>query len=161
MHILVRDFMTADPIVIHPDTTLPAAYLLMRINDIRRLPVVNDEGKLVGIVTFGDIREARPQEAASLTSWDLHMRTASLRAQDFMTTGPLTVKPDTEIQEAARLMLDHKLGGLPVVDGGKLVGIITDSDIFRLVVGSGILANVPWDDAAQWGLDAHRELSPG
>jgi CBS domain-containing protein len=71
------------------------------------------------------------------------------------------VAPDDTIQHAAQLMLDHKLGGLPVVDEGRLVGIITESDIFRLVVGSGALTHVAWDQVERWGLDARRELSPG
>ena len=132
--LLVKDWMTPDPITVEPDTTLPAAYHLMKLNQIRRLPVVDSQGRLVGIVTLGDIREARPKESATLSIWELHSMVAGLQVQEFMSPQPITVTPDTPIREAAQLMLQHKVGGLPVVEEGRLVGIITDSDIFRLLV---------------------------
>lgn len=132
--ILVRDWMTPNPITVDPETTLPAAYYLMKLNNIRRLPVVNSEQRLVGIVTLGDIREARPKESARLNVWELHFLTASLEVRDFMSPEPITVAPDTPVSQAARLMLEHKMGGLPVVEAGKVVGIITESDLLRLLV---------------------------
>jgi CBS domain-containing protein len=131
---LVKDWMTSDPVTVDPRATLPAAYHLMKLNRIRRLPVVDDAGRLIGIVTLGDIREARPKETETLNIWELHFKVAGLEVRDFMTPQPITVTPDTPIQQAARLMLQHKIGGLPVVDAGHLVGIITESDIFRLLV---------------------------
>jgi CBS-domain-containing membrane protein len=132
--LLVRDWMSKDPVTIEPQTTLPAAYHLMKLNRIRRLPVVDHEGRLLGIVTQGDIREARPKESISLSIWELHFRVASLEAKDFMTPNPVTVTPETSIKQAAQLMLQHKIGGLPVVEAKRLVGVITESDIFRLLV---------------------------
>ncbi|RME46677.1 MAG: CBS domain-containing protein [Chloroflexi bacterium] len=132
--LLVKDWMTTDPITVEPETTLPAAYHLMKLNRIRRLPVVDSQGKLVGIVTLGDIREARPKESTALSIWELHSMVAGLEVREFMSPQPITVTPDTPIRQAAQLMLQHKIGGLPVVDQGRLVGIITDSDIFRLLV---------------------------
>ncbi len=130
----VADCMTRDPITVDPRTTLPIAYQLMRINNVRRLPVVDEDGRLLGIVTMGDVREARPKEAEGLSSWELHLRTASLEVREFMTPGPITVGPEDSLRKAAQLMLDHKVGGLPVVEEGRVVGIITVSDILRLLL---------------------------
>jgi len=132
--LMVRDWMTPDPITVEPRTTLPAAYYLMKLNHIRRLPVVDHESRLVGIVTLGDIREARPKESTRLNLWEHHFLTASLEVQDFMSPNPVAVAPDTSIRHAAQLMLQRKIGGLPVVDGGRLVGILTESDLLRLLV---------------------------
>ncbi len=129
----VRDWMSPDPMTVDPTTTLPTAYQLMKLNGIRRLPVVDSEGRLLGIVTLGDIREAKPKEGASLSMWDLHILAAEMEVGGFMTVHPFTVNPDTPVREAAAIMLEHKIGGLPVVDSGRLVGIITESDIFRLL----------------------------
>lgn len=132
--LLVKDWMTPDPITITSETTLPVAYHLMKLHSVRRLPVVRDDGRLIGIVTMGDIREARPKEGTSLNLWEVHIAAASLEVRDFMTPGPLTVSPEMPIGEAALLMLRHKIGGLPVVVGEEVVGIITESDIFRVLV---------------------------
>jgi CBS domain-containing protein len=130
---LVKDWMTRDPITIERETTLPEAHRLMKDHSIRRLPVV-DGGKLVGIVTLGDIREAEPSDATSLSIFELHYLLAKLRASKFMTRELITVTPLTTMDRAAQIMLEHKIGGLPVLERGKLVGIITESDIFRMLV---------------------------
>jgi len=130
---LVKDWMTRDPIVITPETTLPEAHRIMAEHKIRRLPVV-DNGKLVGIVTRGDIREASPSDATSLSIFELNYLLAKLAVKQIMTRKPVTVKPGTTVERAAQIMLEHKIGGLPVVEGGNLVGIITESDIFRMLV---------------------------
>ncbi len=132
----VRDWMTPDPVTIDPQTTLPEANRLMKECNIRRLPVV-EKGKLVGIVTLGDIREASPSHATALSIYELNYLLARLTVGELMTRDPFTVSPDTSIEAAARLMLEHKIGSLPVVDGSRLVGIITESDIFRLLVMEG------------------------
>jgi CBS domain-containing protein len=130
---LVRDWMTPDPITVDPQTTLPAAHKLMKESHVRRLPVV-DKGHLVGIVTLGDLREASPTDATSLSIFELNYLLSHLTIEQIMTRDPYTLSPDTTIEAAARLMLEHKIGGLPVVDAGRLVGIITESDIFRMLV---------------------------
>jgi CBS domain-containing protein len=128
--------MTADPITIDPRTTLPEANRLMKECNIRRLPVV-EKGNLVGIVTLGDIREASPSAATALSIYELNYLLARLTVGEIMTRDPITISPDTSIEAAARLMLEHKIGSLPVVADAKLVGIITESDIFRLLVTEG------------------------
>jgi CBS domain-containing protein len=129
----VRDWMTPNPITVDPQTPINEAYSIMKKNRIRRLPVVDRE-KLVGIVTIGDIREASPSDATSLSIWEQNYLLSKLTVGNIMTKNPITVTPDTTIRDAAALMLEHKIGGLPVVEGGKVVGIITESDIFRLLV---------------------------
>lgn len=131
---LVRDWMSRNVITVTPDTTLPEADKLMVTKTIRRLPVM-ENARLVGIVTYGDIREARPSAATSLSIWELNYLVNRLKVGEMMTRHPITVSQDATIGEAAQLMLRHMIGGLPVVDNkGKLVGIITESDIFRMVV---------------------------
>jgi acetoin utilization protein AcuB len=131
---LVKDWMTRDVVTIIPDTTLPDAHRLMDEKGIRRLPVLKD-GRLVGIVTRGDVRGAEPSSATSLSIWELHYLLAKLTITEVMTRNPITISQDATIGEAAQVMLDSRISGLPVVDsGGKVVGVITESDIFRMVV---------------------------
>ncbi len=129
----VRDWMTPNPITIDPKTTLPEAHKLMKECHIRRLPVV-DRGKLVGILTLGDVREASPSDASSLSIFELNYLLAKLNVENIMTRDPITIAPTATIREAAQLMLEHKIGGVPVVEDEKLVGIITESDIVRVLV---------------------------
>lgn len=130
---VVRDWMTSAPVTIEPKVTLPEAQKLMKDRRIRRLLVVN-RGRLVGIVTQGDIRGAEPSEASTLSIFETHYLLAKLTVEKIMTWEPVTISPDASIRQAAQLMLEHKIGGLPVVDNDKLVGIITESDIFRVLV---------------------------
>src|SRR5712692_358640 len=130
---LVQNWMTPHPITIDPKTTLPDAHRLLKQNRIRRLPVV-DRGRLVGIVTLGDIREASPSDATSLSVYELNYLLARLSIDRIMTRNPITIGPAAEIYEAAELMLKHKISGLPVVENGQVMGIITESDIFRVLV---------------------------
>jgi CBS domain-containing protein len=129
----VSDWMSKNVVTIGPDTTLPEAVQLMKQKKIRRLPVMQG-GELVGIVTLGDLREAGPSDAVSLSKFELNYLLAELKVTKFMTRDPLTVSPNTGLTEAAKLMLHHKIGGLPVLEGHKLVGMITESDIFRAYV---------------------------
>lgn len=131
---LVKDWMTPNPVCASPRTSLPEAHQLMKDRNIRRLPVVDEEGKLVGIVTRGDVRGAAPSEATSLSIFELHYLVGRITLDRIMTKNPLTVALNTTLSEAAGLMLKHKMSGLPVVEYGRVVGIITESDIFRLVV---------------------------
>jgi CBS domain-containing protein len=132
--LLIKDWMTTSVVTATPQTTLPEAHRLMKENRIRRLPVTSN-GQLVGIITRGDVRGAEPSEATSLSIWELNYLLAKLQIQEIMTRNPFTVSPEATISEAAQLMLDNKISGLPVVDdSGRVVGIITESDIFRLVV---------------------------
>ncbi len=126
--------MTRDVITITPDTSLYEAHRLMSEKRIRRLSVV-DHGKLVGLVTLGDMRSAEPSAASSLSVWELNNLLAKLKVAEIMTREPTTIGQEATISTVAEIMLEKKFSGLPVIDEqGKLVGIITESDIFRLVV---------------------------
>lgn len=130
----VADWMSPDPITAPHDMPIIEAHQLMRDRKIRRLPVLK-KGQLAGIVTIGDIREASPSDATSLSVWEVNYLLAKLTLEGVMSPDPVTVTPEASLKEAATLMLSHKVSGLPVVDGaGELVGIITESDIFRMVV---------------------------
>lgn len=131
---MVRDWMSTDVITVTPDTTLPDAAQLMTGKTIRRLPVM-ENGRLVGIVTYGDIRNARASEVTTLSIWELNYLINKVKMSDIMSKNPITVSLDATIGEAAEKMLIHMISGLPVIDqNNRLVGIITESDIFRLVV---------------------------
>jgi acetoin utilization protein AcuB len=130
---LVRNWMTPNPITITLQTTLPEARQLMDEYYVRRLPVIH-KGKLVGIVTRGDIREAQASTATTLSVYELNYFLDEIPAKDFMAYEPITISPDAPIGEAARRMMQHKIGGLPVVEYGELVGIITETDLCRLLI---------------------------
>ena len=125
--------MSRDVITANKDTTLPDAHKLMADNNIRRLPVMR-RGKLVGIITRGDVRGAEPSQATSLSVHELHYLLARLTIDEIMTPKPHTVRPNDYIGDAAKIMMDNNISGLPVMENGELVGIITESDIFRMVV---------------------------
>jgi len=129
----VKNYMIADVVTISPDTTLPEANKIMKDKGIRRLPVVKG-GKLIGIVSLSDVQEAAPSDATSLSIWEMNYLLAKLQIERIMTKDPVTVTEETSMAEVARLMLDRRIGGIPVLDTkGKLVGIITESDIFRII----------------------------
>lgn len=132
-HIPVSDWMTKPVVTIDPTTTLPEARDLMQAKRIRRLPVVED-GRLVGIVTDGDLRGASPSGATDLSIHELNYLLEKLPVEKIMSTNPYTVSPYAGLTEAAKLMLEHKISALPVMDSDELVGIITESDIFRAFV---------------------------
>lgn len=129
----VREIMSAPVILVAPMTRLPEIKNVMREKNIRRLPVV-DDGRLIGIVTLGDVRNACPSDATTLSIYELSYLLDKVTAADVMRTGLVTIDVDAAVVEAARLMLRHKVSGLPVLENGKLVGMVTESDIFRAIV---------------------------
>lgn len=132
---LVRNWMTPNPIIINRKAGLTDAHALMLEHVIRRLPVTDAKGNLVGIVTRGDVREASPSDATSLSIWELNYLLARLKISEIMTPNPITINTTDTIAKAANMMLEKKISGLPVINSdGKLAGIITESDIFRMVV---------------------------
>lgn len=132
----VGTWMSTSVITGTPDMKLPDADMLMAKSLIRRLPIVDPEnGRLVGIVTVSDIRGAAPSEATSLSVWEINYLINRLETKQFMTAPVTTVTAETSIIEAARIMLEQHIGGIPVIDDQEnLIGIITESDIFRLIV---------------------------
>jgi acetoin utilization protein AcuB len=103
----------------------------MRRERIRRTPVIRD-GKLVGIISDKDLLNASPSPATSLSIWEMNYLLSKITVRDVMTREVLTVNHDTPIEEAARIMADNKIGGLPVIQDDKVVGIITETDLFKI-----------------------------
>ena len=126
---LVKDRMSNEVLTVKPETTIPEALALMEKNGIRRLPVV-DNDRLVGIITLLDLVRASPSPATSLSIWELNYLIAKLPVKDIMAKKVYIVSPNEPVDAAASLMREHRIGGLPVVDNGKVVGIITETDIF-------------------------------
>ena len=126
----VKDLMTRAPITRDPETTVPEAHRVMMESRIRHLPIVVGD-RLVGIVTDRDIRLNLPSPATSLSVWELNYLLARLTVDQVMTRSLVTTWPEAELTVAARVMLDHKIGALPVIDGGRVVGIVTESDFVR------------------------------
>lgn len=129
---LVGQRMSQPVISIHPDMAVQDALNLMRQENIRRFPVVTDSGALVGIVSERDLLHASPSNATSLSVWELNYLISKIRVDSVMTSKVVTVKEETPVEEAARIMADNKIGGLPVMRDGKVVGIITETDLFKL-----------------------------
>ena len=130
---LVGERMTKPVVHISPQMSIQEALQLMRKENIRRTPVVK-EGKIVGIVSDKDLLNASPSQATSLSIWELNYLLSKITISDVMTQEVIVVTEDTPIEEAARIMADNKIGGLPVLKGSTLVGIITETDIFRLML---------------------------
>ena len=128
---LVRERMSHEPITITPDVPVTDALSLMRERKIRRLPVLDSHSKLVGIVSDQDLLYASPSPVSSLSVWEMHYLLGKLKVEEVMTRKVITVTEDTPLEEAARIMADNKIGGLPVMRDGRLVGIVTETDLFK------------------------------
>jgi acetoin utilization protein AcuB len=124
--------MTKNPITVDSETLVLDAQRIMKENSIRRLPVV-DKGNLVGIVTQHDLLQASPSPATSLSIHELIYLLAKMNVKEVMKRNPFTLTPDTPFEEALRIGQDKKIGSFPVMDKGKLVGIITESDTVRFL----------------------------
>lgn len=131
---LVKDCMTHSPLTILPETTHRQAAELMREHKVHHLPVVDKSGRLVGIVVEEDLLAAQPSPATTLSIYEIHGLLSKLQVREIMSRPVHTTTPDCPLEEAARLMLDEDIGCLPVVANDQVVGIITDTDIFRALV---------------------------
>ena len=130
---LVGVRMSKPVITISPDMPINEALNLMKRDRIRRTPVVHD-GKLVGIVSDKDLLNASPSPATSLSVWEMNYLLSKITVKDVMTRKVMTVNEDTPIEEAARIMADNKIGGMPVMRDSKVVGIITETDLFKIFI---------------------------
>jgi acetoin utilization protein AcuB len=124
--------MSRHPITVTADVHVDEALKMMRDNKVRRLPVIDKDGRLVGIVSEMDLLYASPSPATSLSVYEIHYLMARITVQDVMTKEVISIEEDTPLEEAARIMVDNKIGGLPVVRNGTLVGIITETDLFKI-----------------------------
>jgi acetoin utilization protein AcuB len=129
---LVGERMSKPVITVRPEMSMPEALDLMHKEHIRRLPVVNQRGELVGIVTEADLLKASPSEATSLSIYEVTYLLSKLTLDRIMTRKVITVTEDTPLEEAARIMADNKFSGLPVMRGKSLVGMITETTLFRI-----------------------------
>jgi acetoin utilization protein AcuB len=130
---MIKDRMTTDPVTVSSSATLPEAYWLMVENRIRRLLVV-DAGRLVGIVTMEDLRGSFRPEIIAINALKVNEILAEMPIRQLMSKDPITISPTASVTEAAQTMLEHKISTLPVVESGTAVGIITESDLFRVLV---------------------------
>ena len=130
---LVADIMTRNPVTVTPRNAIRTAINLMREGGYRRLPVV-DRGRLVGIITDRDLRRAANSPFVVREQWYDNFILDHIEVGSCMTPNPLTVEPSTPIAEATRVMRNHKIGGLPVVADGELVGIVTETDLLDFLI---------------------------
>ena len=131
---LVKERMSRNPITIKPETPVTEAQALMKREKIHHLPVLDRNGHLAGIVTEKDLLYASPSPATTLSVYEMTSLLAKLTVDRVMSVKPLTVTEDVPLEEAARVMADRNIGGLPVMRGATLVGIITESDLFRVFI---------------------------
>ena len=131
---LVGERMTRNPVTITEDTSIDDALHLMRERKVRRFPIMDTAGHLVGIVSDKDLLHAAPSPASTLSVYEMHYLLAKLTVKKVMSSPVITISPDVPLEDAARIMADNKIGGLPVLDGDKLVGIITETDIFKILL---------------------------
>ncbi len=131
---LVRERMTRNPITIRPDLPVTEAQALLKRERIHHLPVLDRDDRLVGIVTEKDLLYASPSPATTLSVYEMTSLLSKLKVEKVMTAKLITVTEEVPIEEAARIMADSSIGGLPVMRGRVLVGIITESDLFRVFI---------------------------
>ncbi|PDW00067.1 CBS domain-containing protein [Candidatus Chloroploca asiatica] len=132
----VRVWMSAPPVLARDTMTLPEARQLLTELNIRRLPVVDSEGDLLGIVTEGDVNRISDSAEGDLAEYSIYYRVKDLPVREFMRRPVLTVTPDTCLRDAAQLMITHHIHGVPVVLGKRVIGVITVSDLLRWMVNS-------------------------
>jgi acetoin utilization protein AcuB len=129
---LVKERMSHPVITIFPETSMQDALDLMRSEHVRRLPVVNKRGQILGIVTEADLDKASPSQATTLSIWEIRELVSKVKVEKIMTREVITIEEDTPIEEAARVMCDSNVSGLPVIHDDKLVGLITETDLFKV-----------------------------
>lgn len=132
---LIETWMTKDVVTVTPETSMMKASKILKEKGVSRLPVVDEKGVLVGIVSDRDIKDASPSKATTLDMHELYYLLSEIKVKDIMTKKVVTLKTGETVDSAAAAMLEHKIGGMPVVDeNNKVVGIVTDSDIFKVLV---------------------------
>jgi len=130
---LVKNWMSKEVISVDASEAMKDANQLLREHKIRMLPVM-DKGKLVGVVTDRDLKRASASDANALDVYELLYLLSKIRVREIMTQDPVTVPPDFTVEETAEILLKHKISGVPVVDSDAVVGVITQSDIFRAMI---------------------------
>jgi acetoin utilization protein AcuB len=127
--------MTTDVVSIDEETSMMKASIIMKERKIRSLPVVNKKGKVIGIVSDRDLKDAAPSKATTLDVYELNYLLSSMKIKDIMTKNVVSVRPDETVEFAAILMLENRISSLPVLNSNdKLVGIITQTDVFKVLI---------------------------
>ena len=129
---LVKERMSRHPISIRPDASLYDALRVMKDDKVRRLPILDEDGNLVGIVLEKDLLYASPSPATTLSVHEMNYLISRITVADLMSRDVITIEEDCPLEEAARIMVDNRIGGLPVMRGDTLVGMITESDLFKV-----------------------------
>lgn len=129
----VGERMSRPVISVSPESPINEVLAMFQKEHIRRAPVMKN-GKLMGIVSERDLLNASPSSATTLSVWELNYLISKVQVKDVMTREVITVDTDTPIEEAARIMADQKIGGLPVTSAGKVVGVITETDLFKILL---------------------------
>ena len=131
---LVKERMTRNPITIRPDTPVTEAQAMMKREKIHHLPVLDKDEKLIGIVSEKDLLYASPSPASTLSVYEMTSLLAKLKVEKVMSRNLVIGAEDMPLEEAARIMADRGIGGLPIMRGKTLVGVITESDLFRIFI---------------------------
>ncbi len=131
---LVKERMKHPVITVKPDMPIMDTLNMMKREGIRRTPVVDGHGKLIGIVSDKDLLNAGPSDATSLSVWEVNYLLSKIKVHDVMSHDVITIHEDTPIEEAAYIMASNKIGGLPVTRDGSIVGIITETDLFKVML---------------------------
>lgn len=163
----VKTYMTTDPVFVSPDDNFHQALHILRKQGVRHLPVV-DKGRLVGVVVEKDLLSNQPSQATSLSLYEIYSLLETLRVRQIMSRPAITVERDCPLEEAARIMVENTISCLPVMDGETLVGIITETDVFKALVeilggeesGLRIILNMP-DRVGQLALIANKIAEAG
>ena len=129
---LVGERMSKPAITIKPDVPIQEALVLMHKEHVRRFPVVDHRGRLIGLVSEKDLLNASPSEATSLSVWELNYLISKITVERVMTRSIISVTENTPIEEAARIMADNDIGALPVLQGNAIMGMITETDLFKI-----------------------------
>lgn len=131
---IIENMMSRKPVTAVPDMTIVEASQIMKREKVHRLPVLDKDKKLVGVVSEKDILRAMPSPASTLSEYEMGFLLNKLTVKKIMTKDPITITKDMIVEDAARLMVDQDLSCLPVLDGGKLVGIVSKSDLFKILL---------------------------
>lgn len=132
---LIGNWMTKDPISVTPETSMMRAAKTIKDKAVHMLPVVDEAGKVVGVVTDRDLKEASPSKATTLDVHELYYLLSEIKVKDIMTTKVHTLTPEDTVERAAVLMREKRIGGLPIVDAeNRLKGVITESDVMDVII---------------------------
>ena len=126
---LVKEIMTPNPVTVEPDMLITDAQRLMKEDNIRHLPVVQEGKGMVGLITRDALNRALPSELTTLSIWEINYQLARIKVRDVMVKKVISVTEDFTVEEAARIMIDRKIGSLPVMRDGMLAGIVTEIDL--------------------------------